>query len=208
MLCIIRWRSDQCRGDKLIARLGYTGVSDRQPDANAGSNRTATASETKPTNTEANRWRRVIEHVRTTDHRESNRGMLATILTNQDRLRCRLKSADGDMDRILAGVINSGGAIRRRELRPSASRQNQKSQQDYCSCHYGRNACERRKPKSTTDDDVMPNSRTRCRAAVGGPFGVVWPVESVASVVHACRFGCDPFEERRGIKGFAYYLKV
>src|SRR6185437_3963146 len=102
-------------------------MSDRQPDADTRAYRTATAGEPKPTNSEANRRWRVIEHVGTTDHRETDGRILAAILTDQGRLGCGLKPADGDMDRILSGVINSDGTIGGREFRPGTSRQGQQS---------------------------------------------------------------------------------
>jgi len=153
MLCIIRRRGDQCRRYKLIARLCYSRMSDRQPHSNARANGTATPGKAKSTYPEANGWWGIIEHVRSADDRETDGGITAAILANQDSLGCRLKSTGSDMYCIFAGVVNGHGAIGGRELRPCASRQGHKSRQDYRASHRGRNACERRAATSTMDDE-------------------------------------------------------
>ena len=97
-------------------------MSDRQPDSNAGTNRTATPGKPKATYPEANGRRGIIKHMRPAEDRETDGGITAAVRADQDALGCRLKSTDSDMDCILAGVVNSDGAIGPGELWPGASR--------------------------------------------------------------------------------------
>lgn len=121
MLCVIRWRGDQSRRYELIAGLGHGWMTDWQPNADTRADGTATPGKAEATDSKANGRRGTIKHVRPADDRETDSGITAAILTDQNSLGCGLKSTDGDVYCILAGIISCDGAVGGRELRPGAS---------------------------------------------------------------------------------------
>ena len=105
MLRVIRWYGDQRGCNVLIAGLRDSRSTDRNAKSHARPNRAATASEPKASDAEANGRRRIVQYVGATNDREAYRRKPSAILIHKCRLRCGLKAANQDMDRVIARVI-------------------------------------------------------------------------------------------------------
>src|SRR5690242_17388689 len=137
MLLVIRWYGDQRGCNVLIAGLGDGRTTDRNVKSHTRPNRAATAGEPKASDAEANGRRRIVQYVGAANDREAYRWKPSAILIHKGRLRCGLKAANQDMDRVIARVIFGRCTVRRWQSRPSASCQDKDGEQEQRANHQG-----------------------------------------------------------------------
>jgi hypothetical protein len=138
MLLVIGRHGNERRCDVLIARFSDCRAADRHAKPDSRTDRAAAAGESETSDPQTDRRRRVVEHMRSAEHRKAHGGIAAAIRTNQGDSRCGLKTTDQDMDGMVTGVVVSDGAVRSWQPRASACRESTDSDQyKECTAHRG-----------------------------------------------------------------------